>query len=282
VWEDTKLLIMNPVGQRGTSKWWEDPCKEASTEKGLTPGRQWRTPGPIAAGRVVLVHSLEIAKHHNGRVALVLSGISETGRFAIRLRDFGAFNETMVQVKPSKMSFLWWGHLPADWPTRHLHRSRALVPWTGPVKYQAGDKVVVQLILTEMRGIQVNGRQATLGVPVTNQLLGEECWEAVLNDGETEEGRSCAAHILLSAHQMVPVALLSAEQRRELKRPILAPATWPAADNEIERQQNFDRGHEAGGLPLQEPGPHQGSSRTVATGQSTQPPSPSGGGGYLW
>ena len=282
VWEDSKLLIMNPVGQRETSKWWEDPCKEASPVNGLTPGRLWKTPGPIAAGMVVLVHSLETAKHHNGRVALVLSGISETGRFAIRLRDFGAFNGNMVQVKPSKMSFLWWGHMPADWPTRHLHRSRALVPWKGPVEYQAGDKVVVQSILTEMRGIQVNGRQATLGVPVTNQLLGVGCWEAAMDDGGTKVGWSSAANLLLSAHQIVPVGLLSEGQRRELERPILAPATWTATDNEAERQQNFDRGHEAGGLPLQDPGPHQESSRTVATGQPTQPPSPSGGGGYLW
>jgi len=142
--------------------------------------------------------------------------------------------------------------------------------------------VVVQSILTEMRGIQVNGRQATLGVPVTNQLLGVGCWEAAMDDGGTKVGWSSAANLLLSAHQIVPVGLLSEGQRRELERPILAPATWTATDNEAERQQNFDRGHEAGGLPLQDPGPHQESSRTVATGQPTQPPSPSGGGGYLW
>jgi len=165
VWEETKLLFLIPSRRLagGNATWWDalqvpHPSKEAPPVEGLGPSWPWRTPGPIAAGMVVLVHSLETAKHLNGQVAMVLKRVSDTGRFAIRLRDFSAFNGATVQVKPLNVSLLWWGHLPADWPSRHLNRARALGPRAAPGVLKAGDKVLVQSIEVGMRGIQVNSR----------------------------------------------------------------------------------------------------------------------------
>jgi len=107
-------------------------------------------------------------------------------------------------------------------------------------------------------GIHVNGCRATLLALVTLSLLGDECWEALLHDGNLALPSEGDGRIVLPLHQMTAKSLFLGMHWGRLARAMMAS---PIVS--FEQPVSSD-------LPM---------ARYASADQPIQPSPPSGGGG---
>jgi len=94
--------------------------------------------------------------------------------------------------------------------------------------------------------------------PVTLNLLGDECWEALLHDGNLVLPSEGGGRIVFPLHQMIAKSLFLGMHWGRLARAMMASPT-----DSLEQPANSD-------LPT---------ARYASVDQPIQPPPPSGGGG---
>jgi len=124
--------------------------------------------------------------------------------------------------------------------------------------YRRGDVVIIHSIPTTSVGIHVNGCRATLLDPVTLNLLGDECWEALLHDGNFALPSEGGGRIVLPLHPMTAKSLFLGMHWGRLARAMMVSRI-----DSFEQPANSD-------LPT---------ARYASVDQPIQPPPPSGGGG---
>jgi len=232
----------------------------------------WQLPVTVKLwpGAVTRIHSLLTATHLNGRMALILFRDNISNRFAIRLRGFRAFRGTTVLVQEQNLSFLWWGPPPAGWDKWRTGQSvnlpgcpedRFVKTAQGTVScggHRRGDVVIIHSIPTTSVGIHVNGCRATLLAPVTLNLLGDECWEALLHDSNLALPSEGGGRIVLPLHQMSAKSLFLGMHWGRLARAMMVSPI-----DSLEQPAIFDQ-------PM---------ARYASVDQPIQPRPPSGGGG---
>jgi hypothetical protein len=284
VWEDTKLVHLIPslvLPANRPQAWWtalkmappvaHGPWTHNTLSNSETmPIRQLPVSVTLLPGAVIRIHSLLTATHLNGRVALILFRDNVSNRLAIRLRGFRAFQGTTVLVQEQNLSFLWWGTPPAGWDEWRTGQAVNLTgcPEDRFVKtaqgtsscggHRSGDVVIIHSIPTTSVGIHVNGCRATLLAPVTLNLLGDECWEALLHDGNLALPSAGGGRIVLPLHQMTAKSLFLGMHWGRLAR-----ATMASRIDSFEQPAN----------------PDLTTAQYSSVDQPTQPPPPSGGGG---
>jgi len=95
--------------------------------------------------------------------------------------------------------------------------------------HRRGDVVIIHSIPTTSVGIHVNGCRATLLALVTLNLLGDECWEALLHDGNLALPSEGGGRIVLPLHQMTAKSLFLDMRWWRLARAMMAspPTSTP-------------------------------------------------------
>jgi len=108
----------------------------------------------------------------------------------------------------------------AGWPEGHSLRTARGPATCGGLR--RGDVIILHSIPTTSVGIHVNGCRATLLTLVTLNLLGDECWEALLHDGNLALTSGGGGRIVLPLHQMIAKSLFLDMHRGRLSRAMMA------------------------------------------------------------